>query len=38
MDFDIRAAVTASTFASAKTVSRKGAQISIPWKDELETE
>jgi len=37
LDFDIRAAITKSTIASAKTVSRKGAQISIPWKDELET-
>jgi ribokinase len=36
--FDIRAAVTKSTFASAKTVSRKGAQISIPWIDELTLE
>ncbi|CAD0087299.1 unnamed protein product [Aureobasidium mustum] len=35
LEFDICAAVTKSTFASAKTVSRKGAQISIPWKDEL---
>lgn len=35
LEFDIRAAVTKSTFASAKTVLRKGAQISIPWKDEL---
>jgi ribokinase len=34
-EFDICAAVTKSTFASAKTVSRKGAQVSIPWKDEL---
>lgn len=38
VEFDIRAAVTASTFASAKTVSRRGAQISIPWKDELASE
>ena len=37
LDFDIRTAITKSTIASAKTVSRKGAQISIPWKDELET-
>lgn len=35
LEFDIRAAVTKSTFASAKTVSRRGAQVSIPWKDEL---
>lgn len=35
LEFNICAAVTKSTFASAKTVSRKGAQVSIPWKDEL---
>ncbi|KAG9589157.1 Ribokinase-like protein, partial [Aureobasidium melanogenum] len=35
LDFDICAAVAKSTFASAKTVSRRGAQVSIPWKDEL---
>ncbi|KAG9517319.1 Ribokinase-like protein, partial [Aureobasidium melanogenum] len=35
LEFDICAAVTKSTFASAKTVSRRGAQVSIPWKDEL---
>jgi ribokinase len=35
-DFDIEAAVTTANRAAAKTVSRKGAQISIPWKDELE--
>ncbi|KAF7550039.1 hypothetical protein G7046_g8143 [Stylonectria norvegica] len=35
-DFDIEAAVSAANRAAAKTVSRKGAQISIPWKDELE--
>ncbi|KAK6004941.1 hypothetical protein QM012_007720 [Aureobasidium pullulans] len=35
LEFDICAAVTKSTSASAKTVSRKGAQVSIPWKDEL---
>ncbi|KAI4741715.1 Ribokinase-like protein [Aureobasidium sp. EXF-12298] len=38
LEFDIRAAVTKSTFASAKTVSTKGAQISIPWMDELTLE
>jgi len=35
LEFDICAPVTKSTFASAKTVSRRGAQVSIPWKDEL---
>lgn len=35
-DFDIDTAVKAANRAGAKTVSRKGAQISIPWKDELE--
>jgi ribokinase len=35
LEFDICAAVNKSTFASAKTVSRKGAQVSIPWMDEL---
>ncbi|EFY98398.1 pfkB family carbohydrate kinase domain protein [Metarhizium robertsii] len=34
--FDIDAAVKAANRASAITVSRKGAQISIPWKDELQ--
>ncbi|KAG6008375.1 hypothetical protein E4U21_004579 [Claviceps maximensis] len=34
--FDIDAAVRAANRASSITVSRKGAQISIPWKDELE--
>ncbi|KAF4984226.1 hypothetical protein FDECE_17133, partial [Fusarium decemcellulare] len=34
--FDIEAAVTIANRAAAKTVARKGAQISIPWKDELE--
>jgi ribokinase len=34
-EFDISAAVRKSIVASSKTVSRKGAQISIPWKDEL---
>lgn len=38
LEFDIRAAVTKSTFASAKTVSRKGAQVAIPWMDELPLE
>ncbi|KAF7549711.1 hypothetical protein G7Z17_g6208 [Cylindrodendrum hubeiense] len=33
--FDIDAAVRQSIMASSKTVSRKGAQVSIPWKDEL---
>lgn len=35
--FDIAAAVRKSTVASSKTVSRKGAQVSIPWKDELDS-
>ncbi|KAL6860111.1 putative ribokinase [Amphichorda felina] len=35
-EFDIEAAVTAANIAAAKTVARKGAQPSIPWKDELE--
>ncbi|POR37642.1 Putative ribokinase [Tolypocladium paradoxum] len=34
-DFDIDTAVKAANRASAITVSRKGAQVSIPWKDEL---
>ncbi|CAH0015507.1 unnamed protein product [Clonostachys rhizophaga] len=34
--FDIDAAIRAANKASAKTVARKGAQVSIPWKDELE--
>ncbi|KHN98130.1 ribokinase [Metarhizium album ARSEF 1941] len=34
--FDIDAAVKAANRASAITVSRKGAQTSIPWKDELQ--
>lgn len=34
--FDIDAAVKVANGAAAKTVARKGAQISIPWKDELE--
>ncbi|KAF4964866.1 hypothetical protein FSARC_7258 [Fusarium sarcochroum] len=32
---DVEAAVTAANRAAAKTVARRGAQISIPWKDEL---
>lgn len=35
-EFDIQAAVQESNKASALTVARKGAQISIPWKDELQ--
>ncbi|KAK7431464.1 putative ribokinase [Neonectria magnoliae] len=35
-DFDIEAAVAAANKAAALTVARKGAQVSIPWKDELE--
>lgn len=34
-EFDIAAAVRKSIVASSKTVSRKGAQVSIPWKDQL---
>jgi ribokinase len=34
--FDIEAAVRTANVAAAKTVARKGAQVSIPWKDELE--
>lgn len=34
-EFDIEAAVALANRAAAKTVSRKGAQVSIPWKDEL---
>jgi ribokinase len=34
--FDIDVAIRAANKASAKTVARKGAQVSIPWKDELE--
>lgn len=34
--FDISTAVRRSTAASSLTVSRKGAQVSIPWKDELD--
>ena len=33
--FDIEAAVAMANRAAALTVARKGAQISIPWKDEL---
>jgi ribokinase len=33
--FNIEAAVAAANRAAALTVARKGAQISIPWKDEL---
>lgn len=33
--FDIDGAVRQSIMASSKTVSKKGAQVSIPWKDEL---
>jgi len=33
--FDIEAAVKEANRAAAKTVARKGAQVSIPWKDEL---
>ena len=35
-DFDIDTAVKAANRASAITVSRRGAQVSIPWKDELQ--
>jgi len=35
--FDIAAAVRKSIAASSKTVTRKGAQVSIPWKDELDS-
>lgn len=34
--FDIEAAVRNANIAAAKTVARKGAQVSIPWRDELE--
>lgn len=34
--FDIDTAIRASNKASAITVSRRGAQVSIPWKDELQ--
>jgi ribokinase len=35
--FDIEAAVRSSIVASSITVSKSGAQVSIPWKDELES-
>jgi ribokinase len=35
-EFDIAAAVRESIVAASRTVSRKGAQVSIPWKDELD--
>ncbi|CAM1511431.1 Fc.00g089440.m01.CDS01 [Cosmosporella sp. VM-42] len=35
-DFELEAAVAEANQAAAKTVSRKGAQVSIPWKDELD--
>lgn len=35
-EFNIATAVRRSIVASSRTVSRKGAQVSIPWKDELE--
>lgn len=35
-NFDVDAAVKTATSASAITVSRKGAQVSIPWSDELQ--
>ena len=35
-EFDIDTAVKVANRAAAKTVARKGAQVSIPWKDELE--
>ena len=35
-DFDIATAVQIANVAAAKTVARRGAQSSIPWKDELE--
>ncbi|CEJ84621.1 Putative Ribokinase [[Torrubiella] hemipterigena] len=34
--FDIESALKSATAASAITVSRRGAQVSIPWKDELQ--
>ncbi|KAI6475991.1 hypothetical protein MCOR04_001840 [Pyricularia oryzae] len=36
VDFDAEAAVRTANKAAAKTVERKGAQDSIPWRDELE--
>lgn len=35
-EFDIDTAIRSSNKASAITVSRRGAQVSIPWKDELQ--
>jgi ribokinase len=35
--FDVEAAVRRSIVASSMTVSRNGAQVSIPWKDELKS-
>ncbi|KAM0705812.1 hypothetical protein Q7P35_007172 [Cladosporium inversicolor] len=35
--FDIEAAVRSSIVASSITVSKSGAQVSIPWKDDLES-
>lgn len=35
--FDIEAVVRSSIVASSMTVSKSGAQVSIPWKDELES-
>ncbi|KAG9259282.1 ribokinase [Emericellopsis atlantica] len=34
--FDIETAVRNANIAAAKTVAKRGAQVSIPWKDELE--
>jgi ribokinase len=36
-NFDVEAAVRSSIVASSITVSRNGAQVSIPWKDELQS-
>lgn len=35
VEFDVAGAVEAANKAAALTVTRKGAQVSIPWKDEL---
>ncbi|KAH7245556.1 Ribokinase-like protein [Fusarium tricinctum] len=35
-EFDINKAVQSGISAASRTVSRRGAQVSIPWKDELE--
>ncbi|KAI9171173.1 Ribokinase [Paramyrothecium foliicola] len=35
-EFDIDTAVKVANCAAAKTVAKRGAQVSIPWKDELE--